>query len=94
MYLCIIINKIELKYIIMTEITVKTINWFDIKDDVKIIKEDKASNRINNRKVLMHHKNNINTLDGSINVNHAICKKVTAILNHLKVYLYIIQMIE
>ena len=35
MYLCIIINKIELKYIIMAEITVKTINWFDIKDDVK-----------------------------------------------------------
>ena len=24
----------------MKEITVKTVNWFDIKDDVKIIKED------------------------------------------------------
>ena len=78
MYLCIIINKIELKYIIMAEITVKTINWFDIKDDVKIIKEDKVSKCIKSHNVVMHHKNNVNTLDGSINVNHAICKKVTA----------------
>ena len=62
----------------MKEITVKTVNWFDIKDDVKIIKEDIASKCIKPNKMVMHHKNNVNTLDGSINVNHAICKKVTA----------------
>ena len=59
----------------MKEITVKTVNWFDIKDDVKIIKEDIASKCIKPNKMVMHHKNNVNTLDGSINVNHAICKK-------------------
>lgn len=30
----------------MEENVVKTVNWFDIKDDVKIIKEDKVSKRI------------------------------------------------
>lgn len=62
----------------MKENVVKTVNWFDIKDDVKIIKDDKVSKRIKSHNVVMHHKNNVNTLDGSINVNHAICKKVTA----------------
>ena len=62
----------------MKENVVKTVNWFDIKDDVKIIKEDKVSKCIKSHNVVMHHKNNVNTLDGSINVNHSICKKVTA----------------
>ena len=62
----------------MEKNVVKTVNWFDIKDDVKIIKEDKVSKCIKSHNVVMHHKNNVNTLDGSINVNHAICKKVTA----------------
>ena len=62
----------------MEEITAKTVNWFDIKDEVKIIKEETTSKRIKPIKMVMRHKNNVNTLDGSINVNHAICKKVTA----------------
>ena len=61
----------------MKENVAKIVNWFDIKDDVKIIKEDKVSKRIKSHNVVMHNKNNVNTFDGSINVNHAICKKVT-----------------
>lgn len=62
----------------MEEITAKTVNQFDIKDEVKIIKEETTSKRIKPIKMVMRHKNNVNTLDGSINVNHSICKKVTA----------------
>lgn len=49
----------------MEENTVKTVNWFDIKDDVKIIKEDTNSKCIKPVKMVMRHKNNINTMDGS-----------------------------
>ena len=56
----------------MKEITVKTVNWFDIKDDVKIIKEDITSKCIKPNKMVMHHNNNVNKLYGSINVNNAI----------------------
>ena len=56
----------------------KVINWFDIKDDVKVINENtKHKNNVEN-KVKHNHANNINIFDGSIQVNHAICKKTTA----------------
>lgn len=61
----------------MKELIVKTINWFDIKDDVKIIKEN-TKIEYKPKKVVMYHKRGVNTLDGSINTNHAICRKVTA----------------
>ena len=47
----------------MEEITAKTVNWFDIKDDVKIIKEETTSKRIKPIKMVMRHKNNVNTLE-------------------------------
>ena len=57
---------------------VKVINWYDIKDSVNIINENTSTKRITTYKVKYNHTNKVNTLDGSIQINHAICKKVTA----------------
>ena len=39
----------------MEKNVVKTVNWFDIKDDVKIIKEDKVSKCINSLYYVFFH---------------------------------------